>query len=62
MLARYLHVKVSFKSKYQLLIIRKRQVGIQQTKNPKTFTDYSQVVYNVYETLEGNNPTNKNGS
>ena len=45
-----------------MLIIRKRQVGIQQTKYPKTFTDYSQIVYNVYETLEGNNPTNKNGS
>ena len=54
----YLDFNDPFKSKYQLLINGREKVGIKKSKNPKGSTDYSQTV-DVYEKLEGYNPTKK---
>ena len=54
-----LHVNDPFESKYQLLINRKEKVGIKKLKNPKAFIGYSQTIDDVYENLEGYNPTKK---
>ena len=42
----YLYIKDPVESKYQLLINRREKVGIENLKNPKTFTDYLQTVNN----------------
>ena len=34
-------------------------MGIEHLKNPKAFTDYLQTIGDVYENLEGYNPTKK---
>ena len=54
---KYLCVKDTFESKYQLLINGREKIGIKQTKNPKVFIDYSQIIDDVYENLENYNPT-----
>ena len=54
-----LNIKDSFVSKYQLLINRGKELGIKQTKNPKTFIDYSQTIADVYENLEDYNTIKK---
>ena len=54
----YLYVKVPFESKYHLLINGREKVGIENLKNPKAFTDYSQKI-DVYENLEDYNLTKK---
>ena len=54
-----LYVKDPFKSNYQLLINGREKVGIKELKNPKAFIDYSQTTDDVYENLEGYNPTKK---
>ena len=51
--------KDPFKSKYQLLINEREKVGIKKLKNPEAFIDYSQTTDDVYENLEGYNPTKK---
>ena len=51
--------KDPFKSKYQLLINEREKVGIKKLKNPEVFIDYSQTTDDVYENLEGYNPTKK---
>ena len=48
----YLHVKDPFKSKYQLLINGRQEVGIKRLKNPKAFIDYSQTIDDIYEKLK----------
>ena len=40
----YLYVKDTFESKYQLLINEREKVGIENSKHPKAFTDYSQTI------------------
>ena len=47
----YLYVKVPFESKYHLLINGREKVGIENLKNPKAFTDYSQKI-DLHENLE----------
>ena len=42
-------------SKYDLFVNEREKVGIET----KAFTDYSQIVGNVYENLEENNPAKK---
>ena len=41
-----------------MLINGREKVGIENVKNPKAFTDYSQTIY-VYENLEDYNPKKK---
>ena len=55
----YLYVKDSFKSKYQLLINEKEELGIKTLKNPKAFIEYSQTIDYGYKNLEDYNPTKK---
>ena len=55
----YLYVKDPFESKYQLLINGREKVGIENSKNLKAFTDYSQTIHDVYENLEDYNLTKK---
>ena len=43
----------------QLLINKRKKIGIKELKNPKTFNDYSQTNNDVYENLEDYNPTKK---
>ena len=51
--------KEPIQSKYQLLINRRKNVGIKELKNSKPFIDYSQTINVVYENLEDYNPTKK---
>ena len=51
--------KDSIELKHQLLINGREKVEIKKSKNPKAFTDYSQIIDVVYENLENYNPTKK---
>ena len=53
------YVKDPFKSKYQLLINKRENVGIKKLKNPRPFIDYSQTIDDVYKNLEKYNSTKK---
>ena len=55
----YLYIKDPFESKYQLRINGREKVVVENLKTPKAFIDYSQTVGDVYENLEGYNPTIK---
>ena len=55
----YLYFKDPFESKYQLLINRRKEVGIENLKNPKAFIHYSQTIDDVNENLEHYNPPKK---
>ena len=46
-------------STYQLLINEREEVGIQQTKYPKSLIDFSQLIDNVYGNLEDYKLTKK---
>ena len=55
----YLYVKDPFESKYQLLINKRKKIGIKKLKNPEAFIDYSQTIDNVSENLRVYNPVKK---
>ena len=55
----YLYGNGPFESKYQLLINGTEKVGIENSKNLKAFTDYSQTIHDVYANLEDYNLTKK---
>ena len=55
----YLFIKDPFESKCHLLINGREKKGIKKLKNPKAFTDYSQIIDDVFENLEDDNPTKK---
>ena len=59
MIKLYLYVKDPFKSEYQLLINGRQKVGIENSKNTKTFIDYSQTIDDVCGNLEDYNPMKK---
>ena len=42
-----------------MLIKVRGKIGFKKLKNPDTFIDYSQTIYDIYENLEECNPTNK---
>ena len=42
-----------------MFIEEKEKVGIENLKNPKAFTEYSQTIDDVYKNLEDCNPTRK---
>ena len=54
-----LYLKYPSVSKYQLLINGRAKAGIEVSKNPKAFIDYSQTIDDVYENLEDYNLTKK---
>ena len=56
----YLYVKVPFELKYQLLINRRKIVGIKKFKKSRSIIiEYSQTIDNVYEHLEEYKPPKK---
>ena len=55
----YLYVEYPFRSKYQLVINGREKVVIENLKNPKVLTDYSQTIDDVYGNLGDYNPTMK---
>ena len=55
----HLIVRGPFEVKYQLLTNGIEKVGIKELKNPKAFIDDAQTVDDIYENLEGYNPTKK---
>ena len=54
-----MYLKDPSESKYQLLINGKEKVGIENLKSPKACIGCSQTIDDVYENLEGYNPTKK---
>ena len=42
-----------------MFINGREKIGMENLKNPKAFTDYSQTIDNVLENLEDYNPTKK---
>ena len=42
-----------------MFINGREKIGMENLKNPKVFTDYSQTIDNVFENLEDYNPTKK---
>ena len=54
-----LYIKDPFKTKYQLLFNGREKLRSESLKNPKACTDHSQLIDDVYEKLEGYNPTKK---
>ena len=42
-----------------MFINGREKIGMENLKNPKAFTDYSQTIDNVFENLEDYNPTKK---
>ena len=54
-----LYIKDPFKTKYQLLFNGREKLRSESLKNPKACIDHSQLIDDVYEKLEGYNPTKK---
>ena len=46
-------------SNQSININERGKVGIENSKNPTTFINYSHTIYGVYENLEDYNPTKK---
>ena len=55
----YLYTNDPFKSKYQLLIKRRENIGVANLKNSIRFFNYLQIIHSIYENLEQYNPTKK---
>ena len=51
----YLYVKDTIESKHQLLINKREKVGINNKKNPKAFTNFSQTIADACKDLEDYN-------
>ena len=48
----YLYAKDPYKAKYQYLINRRENVGLDQFNDPKTFIEYSNDMLDVYKNIE----------
>ena len=55
----YLHAKDSCESKYQYLINKRENVGLDPFVNPKAFMEYSNEMLNAYKNIEDYNPDKK---
>ena len=55
----YLYANHPFKSKYQLLINRRQNIGVGHLKNSIRFFNYLQIIHSIYENLEQYSPTKK---
>ena len=55
----YLYAKDLNESKYEHLIKNRENVGIKHLNNPKAFIECSNTMDNVYENIDGYNPTRK---
>ena len=52
-------IRDPFQLKYPFFFNGREKLGIENLKNPKAFTDYSQTIDDVSENLEDYNPTKK---
>ena len=48
----YLYAKDPYKAKYQYLINRRKNVGLDHFNDPKTFIEYSNDMLDVYQNIE----------
>ena len=56
----YLYVKDPYEAKYQYLINKRENVGINHFKDPKAFIEYSNDMRNVYKNIDDYNPNKEN--
>ena len=52
----YLYAKDPYEKKYQYLISKRKEVGLDHFNNPKTFIEYSNDMRDVYKNIEDYNP------
>ena len=55
----YLYAKDPYKAKYQYLISKREQVGLDHFNDSKVFMDYSNDMQDVYKNIEDYNPNEK---
>ena len=55
----YLYMKDLYEAKNQYLIKKRECNGLKNLKDPKTFTEYSNNMENVYKNIEEYNPSRK---
>ena len=55
-----MYEKVLYEAKYQYLINKRKGVGINHFKDPKTFVEYSSDMHNVYKNIDDYNPDKEN--
>ena len=55
----YLHAKDPYEKKYQYLINKCENVGLNHFNDPKAFMEYSNDMQDVYKSIEDYNPTKK---
>ena len=56
----YLYAKDPYESKYQYLINKGKGVGINHFNDPKAFIEYSNVMLDVYKSIDDYNPDKEN--
>ena len=56
----YLYAKDPYEAKYQYLINKREDVGINHFKNLKAFVDYSSDMHDVYKNIKNYNPDEEN--
>ena len=56
----YLYAKDPYESKYQYLINKREDVGINRFNNPKAFIEYSNDMHDVYKNINHYNPDKEN--
>ena len=55
----YLYAKDPYEKKYQYLINKRQNVGLNHFKDPKAFMEYSNDIQDVYKNIEDYNPIRK---
>ena len=56
----YLYARDPYESKYQYLINKREDVGINHFNNPKAFVDYSNYMHDVYKNIDDYNLEKEN--
>ena len=56
----YLYAKDPYVSKYQYLINKREGVGINHSKDPEAFIEYSNDMHDVYKNIDDYNPDKQN--
>ena len=57
---RYLYAKDPYEAKYQYLINKREDVGVNYFNDPKVFIEYSNDMHNVYKNINYYNPNKEN--
>ena len=55
----YLYAKDPYETKYQYLINKREKVGLDYSYDPKAFMEYSNDLYDVYNSIQNYNPNKK---